>query len=116
MGSRPPRRHPSHFDYLRSLGDSASRYVRSLTSPIRPCAYIPLPLACVVSASYVPGTGCVADQTKSILLLMTFVWSIFLDATVFLLSAWKILAPGPGRRSRLVDMIFKDGLIYFFVA
>jgi len=71
---------------------------------------------CVVSATFVPGTGCVADQTKPILLMMTFIWSIVLDSTVFLLSAYKIAQPGPGQRSKLVNMIFRDGLIYFFVA
>ncbi|TCD63050.1 hypothetical protein EIP91_006063 [Steccherinum ochraceum] len=72
--------------------------------------------ACVVSARMVPGTGCVADQTKPILLMLTFTWSIVLDTVVFMLCAWKIIMTGVGKRTNLVDMIFKDGLIYLFVA
>ncbi|TDL25128.1 hypothetical protein BD410DRAFT_889106 [Rickenella mellea] len=37
------------------------------------------------------------------------------DLLVLCLTAWKLVFPGTGR-SRLVSLIFNDGLIFFFVA
>lgn len=49
------------------------------------------------------------------MLMLAFAWSIVLNLIVFVLCAYKIVNP-VGERSNLVNMIFRDGLIYLFIA
>ncbi|KAH8108071.1 hypothetical protein BXZ70DRAFT_33869 [Cristinia sonorae] len=72
--------------------------------------------ACNVSGQWVEGTGCVLTQPNTTQLTISFSWSILLDAIVFILSAIKIVRPGFQKRSGMVRMVFKDGLVYLFVA
>ncbi|KAH8099898.1 hypothetical protein BXZ70DRAFT_1026395 [Cristinia sonorae] len=67
-----------------------------------------------VKAQWSPGDGCVATQTRRVLLMLTYIYSLVFDATIFLLTAWK-LSSGHHRRSRLVRLMFKDGLWYFLL-
>lgn len=50
------------------------------------------------------------------MLAATFIYSMVFDFIVMSLTAIKLVEPGSGSRSRLVALIFKDGLIYFIVA
>ena len=50
------------------------------------------------------------------MLVGTFIYSMFFDFIVTLLMAIKLVEPGSESRSRLVELIFKDGLICFIVA
>ncbi|TRM62232.1 hypothetical protein BD626DRAFT_404195 [Schizophyllum amplum] len=90
--------------------------------------FIVIPLVCVIlahwslllhgillKATYVPGTGCVITQTDSKILAATFIYTMTFDFTVLCLTAWKLIFPAGGR-SRLISLIFNDGLIYFVVA
>ncbi|KAJ7209898.1 hypothetical protein B0H12DRAFT_1157692 [Mycena haematopus] len=58
---------------------------------------------------------CVLTVSNNRILAATFTYSMVFDLLVFLLNAYKL---GMKRRSasKLSKMIFKDGLIYFFVA
>ena len=66
---------------------------------------------------WVPGQGCVIVNTNNTLLAATFIYSMCFDFTVLVLTAVKLATPNKrSERSRLVKMIFSDGLIYFVVA
>ncbi|KAI5828285.1 hypothetical protein K523DRAFT_307518 [Schizophyllum commune Tattone D] len=90
--------------------------------------YIVVPLVCIIlghwslllhgillKAVYVPGQGCAITQTDNKILAATFIYTMAFDFTVLSLTAWKLIFPAGGR-SRLVSLIFNDGLIYFLVA
>ncbi|KAF8155568.1 hypothetical protein B0H34DRAFT_659025 [Crassisporium funariophilum] len=69
----------------------------------------------LLKAAWVPGTGCVIIETDSKLLAITFIYSMVFDFIVLSLTAFKLLYPATGR-SKLVELIFNDGLIYFIIA
>jgi len=95
----------------------------------------------LITAEWIPGVGCVITKTNNTVLAATFVYGMCFDAVVLCLTAWKLLSgtqggvtagvlgaiglgassqlnvrrKGPGR-SRLVKLIFGDGLIFFIVA
>jgi hypothetical protein len=48
-------------------------------------------------------------------LAATWIYSMVFDFIVMSLTAIKLVQPGSGTRSKLVELIFKDGLIYFMV-
>ena len=69
----------------------------------------------LLKAAWVPGQGCVITQTNTTVLSATFIYSMCFDLVVLILTTVKLLMPG-GRRSQLMNMLFKDGLIYFLIA
>jgi len=69
----------------------------------------------LLKATWVPGQGCVIVETQSTILAATFIYSMVFDLIVLSLTAFKLLSP-PAGRSRLVELIFNDGLIYFVIA
>ncbi|KAG6901983.1 hypothetical protein C0995_005942 [Termitomyces sp. Mi166 len=69
----------------------------------------------LLKASWIPGQGCVITSTDNKLLAITFIYSMVFDFAVLCLTAFKLLS-GPGKSSRLVSLIFRDGLIYFAIA
>jgi len=74
----------------------------------------------LLKATYDPADGCVITDTDNTLLAATFIYSMCFDFTVLSLTAWKLVINAPSTkvmgRSRLVVLIFGDGLIYFFIA
>ncbi|KAG6812873.1 hypothetical protein H0H92_015801 [Tricholoma furcatifolium] len=71
----------------------------------------------LLKAEWVPGQGCVIVSTDHYLLAITFIYSMAFDFTVLCLTAFKLyIGSGNTRTSRLVSLIFKDGLIYFAIA
>ncbi|KAJ6588673.1 hypothetical protein B0H19DRAFT_1100584 [Mycena capillaripes] len=58
---------------------------------------------------------CVITSSNSTLLAATFTYSMGFDLLVFLLNAYK-LGIRRNSKGRLSKMIFKDGLIFFFIA
>ena len=69
----------------------------------------------LLHAKWEPSAGCVITQTKSRLLAITFIYSMGLDFIVMCLTAWKLVFRVTVR-SRLMNLIFQDGLIYFIIA
>ena len=69
----------------------------------------------LLKAEWVPGTGCVITKTNTTILAATFIYSMCFDLLVLILTAVK-LAFGQSQRSQLMDMLFKDGLVYFMIA
>jgi len=69
----------------------------------------------LLKAAWVPGEGCIITETNSTVLAATFIYSMVFDFIVLLLTAFK-LCFGSGTRSRLMGLIFGDGLIYFAIA
>ncbi|GLB42280.1 hypothetical protein LshimejAT787_1102950 [Lyophyllum shimeji] len=70
----------------------------------------------LLKAAWVPGQGCVITSTDNHLLAITFIYSMVFDFVVLSLTAVKLLFGGGGSSSRLVTLIFQDGLIYFAIA
>lgn len=69
----------------------------------------------LLTAAWIPGQGCVITSTDSKLLSATFIYSMVFDFTVLILTAFKLIRPS-GTKSRLVNMMFSDGLYYFIIA
>ncbi|KAH9940308.1 hypothetical protein B0H21DRAFT_697718 [Amylocystis lapponica] len=71
----------------------------------------------LLKAEYVTGTGCVITKTNNTLLAATFIYSMAFDFTVMILTAWKLAFPTSRKdQSRIVQLIFGDGLIFFIIA
>lgn len=74
-------------------------------------------LGILLKAAWVPGQGCVITNTNNTLLAATFIYSMCFDFTVLVLTAVKLVIPTrSSERSRLVTLIFGDGLIFFVIA
>jgi hypothetical protein len=69
----------------------------------------------LLKAAWVPEQGCVIIETDSKLLAITFIYSMVFDFIVLILTGYKLFQPAAGR-SRLVVLIFNDGLVYFVIA
>jgi len=69
----------------------------------------------LVKAAWDPVQGCVITSTDNRLLAATFIYGMSFDFIVLCLTTYKLLFP-TGGKSRLVSLIFKDGLIYFVIA
>ena len=71
----------------------------------------------LLKADYVPGTGCVITYTDNTILAATFIYSMAFDFTVLTLTGWKLAFPTRREnQSRIVQLIFGDGLIFFMIA
>lgn len=75
-----------------------------------------------LKAAWVPGIGCQIMETNNRILAAIFIYSMCFDLAVLLLSTYRIFGftSFPSRdfigRSRLAQMIFADGLIFFILA
>ena len=69
----------------------------------------------LLKAQWVPGQGCAITHTNTTILAATFIYSMCFDLIILILTCIKLRKPG-GQRSQLMNMLFKDGLIYFFIA
>lgn len=72
---------------------------------------------------WVDGVGCQIMKTNNKILAAIFIYSMCLDLTVLLLTTYKLAGNrNLARRgeaagaSRLAQLIFNDGVIYFFIA
>ncbi|KAH9941759.1 uncharacterized protein BXZ73DRAFT_98149 [Epithele typhae] len=70
----------------------------------------------LLTAIWVPGQGCVVSGTNNTILAATFIYSMAFDLVVLLLSMYKLVLGVRGGRSQLMSLLFKDGLVYFFIA
>jgi len=71
----------------------------------------------LIKAEWIPGSGCAITNTDNTMLAATFIYSMCFDFTVLVLTAWKLAWPTKrSEQSRLVSLIFGDGLIFFFIA
>ncbi|EDR06529.1 uncharacterized protein LACBIDRAFT_300021 [Laccaria bicolor S238N-H82] len=74
-----------------------------------------------LKATWVDGVGCVITQTNNTILAAIFIYSMCFDLIVLLLNTYKLLGINDKTanllgRSRLTQMIFEDGLIFFIIA
>jgi hypothetical protein len=74
-----------------------------------------LVIGVLLKAVWLPDEGCVITQTDNKLLAITFIYSMVFDFVVLILTGYKLLYPAAGR-SKLVVLIFNDGLVYFAIA
>lgn len=58
---------------------------------------------------------CVITYTDNKILAVSFIYTMAFDFLVLCLTAWKLAYPAGGR-SKLIKLIFGDGLIYFVIA
>ncbi|KAF9787906.1 hypothetical protein BJ322DRAFT_1105944 [Thelephora terrestris] len=68
----------------------------------------------LLKAAWIQGS-CAIIYTNNKILAASFIYGMAFDFIVLCLTAWKLAFPSGGR-SRLVTLIFGDGLIYFLVA
>jgi hypothetical protein len=77
---------------------------------------INVPAGILVKAEWDPALpGCVITFSNGTIFSATFIYSMCFDFIVLCLTAYKLYKPF-GSKSRLVQLIFKDGLVYFIVA
>ena len=69
-----------------------------------------------MKASWVPGAGCQVTGSNNTILAATFIYSMCFDLVILLLSMYKLVLGVKGGRSQLMTLLFKDGLVYFFIA
>ncbi|KAI0806186.1 hypothetical protein BC629DRAFT_1437664 [Irpex lacteus] len=69
----------------------------------------------LLKAQWIPGQGCAITHTNTTILAATFIYSMCFDLIILILTSVKLRKPG-AQRSQLMNMLFKDGLIYFFIA
>ena len=72
-------------------------------------------LGVLLKAEWIPPVGCVIVSTDNHLLAITFIYTMVFDFVVLCLTGWKLAFPA-NARSRLVTLIFGDGLIFFVIA
>ena len=72
----------------------------------------------LITAVWVPDQGCAVTSTKNTILCASFIYGMAFDLIVLLLTAFKLGRPSrPSMpKSRLVHLMFTDGLYYFFIA
>jgi predicted membrane channel-forming protein YqfA (hemolysin III family) len=68
----------------------------------------------LLKAEWTPA-GCTIIYTNNKILAASFIYGMAFDFLVLCLTGWKLAFPSGGR-SRLITLIFGDGLIYFLVA
>lgn len=78
--------------------------------------------------TFVSGEGCIVTSTNTTVLAATFIYTMVFDLLILLLNAWKLAMPRDIRgnreegavfgetRSKLMTLIFIDGLVYFITA
>jgi len=69
----------------------------------------------LLHAAWMPPAGCVIVSTDNRILAITFIYSMVFDFIVLCMTGWKLLFPA-NNRSKLVTLIFGDGLIFFVIA
>lgn len=76
-----------------------------------------------LTAVWIDGVGCQITKTNNKILATIFIYSMVFDLTVLLLNIYKLVGVGSSSKvsslsgkSRLVHMIFTDGLIFFIIA
>ena len=75
-----------------------------------------IPVGTLLKAVWLPGQGCTITNTANKVLAVTFIYSMAFDFVVMSLMAIKLVAPASNNHSRLVQLVFRDGLVYFIVA
>ncbi|OSC97780.1 hypothetical protein PYCCODRAFT_1471562 [Trametes coccinea BRFM310] len=72
----------------------------------------------LLNAEWIPGEGCAITKTKNKMLAATFIYTMCFDFFVLVMAGYKlgITSVQTKNRSRIVRLIFHDGLIYFIVA
>ncbi|GBE83844.1 hypothetical protein BKA93DRAFT_365294 [Sparassis latifolia] len=72
----------------------------------------------LLKAAWIPADGgCVITNTDNTILAVTFIYSMAFDFTVLMLTAFKLAFPTRRKeQSRIVQLIFGDGLIFFIIA
>lgn len=76
-------------------------------------------LGILLTAAWIPGQGCAITNTSNTILAATFIYSMCFDFLVLVLTAIKLGITGKSARkdrSKIVRLIFDDGLIFFMVA
>ncbi|KAI0631188.1 hypothetical protein C8Q77DRAFT_191616 [Trametes polyzona] len=72
----------------------------------------------LLKAAWIPGQGCAITYTNNTILAATFIYSMCFDFIVLALTGIKLGIASVARkdRSKIVRLIFDDGLIFFMVA
>jgi hypothetical protein len=73
-----------------------------------------------LKVAWVPGSGCSLIETDNKIFVVIFVYSMCFDLLILSLTTYKLVNRLSGNdvmgRSKLAQVIFRDGLIYFVIA
>lgn len=78
-------------------------------------------LGVLLKVIWVQGVGCTIVKSNTTILAATFIYSMSFDLIVLCLTAYKLawtrrVSGTSGIHSKLVRMVFSDGLVYFILA
>lgn len=78
-------------------------------------------LGVLLKVIWVQGVGCTIIKSNTTILAATFIYSMSFDLIVLCLTAYKLawtrrISGTSGIHSKLVRMVFSDGLVYFILA
>jgi len=68
------------------------------------------------TTTWIPGQNCVITATKAGLTPYMFIYTMTLDFVILVLSAYKLFVLSRETQSRLVRIVFYDGVVYFILA
>ena len=71
--------------------------------------------AVTISGIWITGKGCVTTFADGPVLVATYIYTMTLDFIILSLTAVKLFLTTTGSPSRLKNLIFRDGLIYFVI-
>jgi hypothetical protein len=113
VGSRPHS--PT---YPRALVPHFARYGVKIFDPL---THADLEQGVLLKVIWVPGVGCTIVESNTTILAATFIYSMSFDLVVLCLTAYKLawtrrISGTSGIHSKLVRMVFSDGLVYFILA
>ena len=75
-----------------------------------------LVIGAFLMGTWLPGKGCaIINEMDTTFGAATFIYSMVFDFVVLMLTAYKIYNPAV-HRSKLIVLIFTDGLVYFAIA
>jgi hypothetical protein len=68
-----------------------------------------------IKGIWLTGKGCITTYADGPALMATFIYTMIFDTIILSLTAFKLFTTTTGSPSRLKNLIFRDGLIYFLV-
>lgn len=105
--------------YPRTLVPYFAGHVQAYLVPIR--SRLIFLLGVLLKAVWIPDIGCTIIKSNTTVLAATFIYSMSFDLVVLCLTAYKLawtrrISGTTGIHSKLIRMVFSDGLVYFILA
>ncbi len=105
---------PSCTDDPRPLGGPFARYLLPVPSNNPEGVDIPI-TGVIISATWVPGTGCSVTKTNTSMLMVSFTYTACFVFVLLVFALVKLVYLAP-KRPRISTLIYYEGLQYYIIA